>query len=106
MAEWFLHPTIKLGYINIMKTPRGGPPLRGTPPLGGSTLILYRKFLSRSAKTAIFILPYIQEVITGKILGDGNLSKPSITGQSKFRVRQNGLDFVQFLWDIFNSIAC
>lgn len=67
--------------------------------------ILFRKFLSPSAKALVAIPPYIMEVITGMLLGDANLKKPSTTGQSALQVRQADQGFVKFLWDLFFPIG-
>jgi LAGLIDADG DNA endonuclease family len=69
------------------------------------TLILFRVCLSSAAKAALVISPYTMEVITGMLLGDGHLTKPSTTGQSALQFRLANQDFVQFLWYIFNSVG-
>jgi uncharacterized membrane protein (DUF2068 family) len=38
-----------------------------------ATLALFRHFLSKAAKAAIEFTPFILEVITGILLGDGHL---------------------------------
>jgi hypothetical protein len=68
-------------------------------------IILSRYYLSPTAKAAIQFPPYVLQVITGMLLGDSWLSKPTSSGQSAFGVQQKQLDFVQFLWEIFNPLG-
>ena len=55
------------------------------PPEGPSTLSLFTQHLSRTVKAAIVIPPYVLDVITGMLLGDSCISKPSISGQSRLQ---------------------
>jgi len=69
------------------------------------TLTLFRNFISKKAKLAIIFPPSVQEVFTGMLLGDGHITKPSTTNQSRFAVRQNNFELVQLLWDLLKPLG-
>jgi hypothetical protein len=68
-------------------------------------IALFRYYLSPAAKADIVIPPYVMSVITGILLGDSWLTKPSSTSQSASGVQQKEFGFVQFLWGIFKPLG-
>jgi len=70
------------------------------------SFILLRQYLCQAAKLAIVIPPYIQEVISGMLLGDGWIGRPwKKTGNAVLGVKQKDKAFVELLWNLFNSIG-
>lgn len=47
------------------------------------TLSLFRTYLSKATKLGIIFPSYIQEVLTGMLLGDACLTKPGPTARPK-----------------------
>jgi len=71
-----------------------------------STFVLFRQFVNQAFKATISFSPYLQEVITGMLLGDGCISKISLTGLARLMVQQKNQEFILFLWNLFKSIGC
>jgi hypothetical protein len=84
---WFLHDKNFL-LIKLMKY----------------TITTFRQILSQAEKAAIVIPPHINEVITGMLLGDSCLRKPTPTGQSAIYIKQADQGFVLFLWNLFKPV--
>jgi hypothetical protein len=68
-----------------------------------ATLPLFRHFLSKAAKAAIEFTPFILEVITGILLGDGHLRMIGQYGRGYNLNRRIKICFL--LWNLFNTIG-
>ena len=88
---------------NLLPRP-GGDAAGRTPSVEPAGVGLFRHYLSPAAKAAIPLPSYVLEVITGMLLGDSCLSKPTSTEKSQLMVEQENLSFVKYIWDIFNSV--
>jgi hypothetical protein len=83
----------------------GKPQGKSGKKLPGRSLIRPGTGLTKAEKAAIVFPNETQEIINGMLLGDGHLELRDRFKNARLVIHQKDREFVQFLWEHFNSIG-